>query len=100
MAEKKKKKKKKSGKVGMILTIIIIVLLVGILASLVLQRGFGNASSGEISEVSGSSADEFKMHYVGDNKVEMPQLASAEEEAAAEAEAKAQAAKNVKKLSG
>lgn len=100
MAEKKKKKKKKSGKVGMILTIIIIVLLVGILAALVLQRGFGNASSGEISEVSGSSADEFKMHYVGDNKVEMPQLASAEEEAAAEAEAKAQAAKNVKKLSG
>lgn len=100
MAEKKKKKKKKSGKVGMILTIIIIVLLVGILAALVLQRGFGNASSGEISEVSGSSADEFKMHYVGDNKVEMPQLASAEDEAAAEAEAKAQAAKNVKKLSG
>ena len=102
MAEeiRKKKKKKKSGRVGMILTIIIIVLLVGILAALMLQRGFGNAASTEIASVSGSSSDEFKMHYVGENKVEMPQLPSEEEAAAAEAEAKAEAAKNVKKLSG
>ncbi|MBQ2626801.1 MAG: hypothetical protein IJG17_03385, partial [Eubacterium sp.] len=64
MAEeiRKKKKKKKSGRVGMILTIIIIVLLVGILAALMLQRGFGNAASTEIASVSGSSSDEFKMH--------------------------------------
>ena len=102
MAEeiRKKKKKKKSGRVGMILTIIIIVLLVGILAALMLQRGFGNAASTEIASVSGSSSDEFKMHYVGENKVEMPQLPSEEEAVAAEAEAKAEAAKNVKKLSG
>ncbi|MBR2187870.1 MAG: D-alanyl-D-alanine carboxypeptidase [Eubacterium sp.] len=97
--EKRKKKKKKSSTASVAFTVVMIVPLAAVLAALMLQRGFfGNSQAQPESSAASSSAGEFQLHYVGDNKVEMPQLPSAEEEKAAQEEE--QASKPVKQLSG
>ena len=98
MADKEsKKKKKKSGSASIVITVILIVLLVGILAALILQRGFGGSHA--IEEVNTGSSEGFQMHYVGDNKVEMPDASAGEEEAEEEASGE-EAADEVKPISG